>query len=157
MKKRIIKKHVNALWRATCIYETRSVRGLTWDVYDYDDLPYPDDSDNPENFFRVWEWRDKIVTVKRASKPLSGRHMRALLYRFQARRYVPEFQDVIFLDEMPDNGQWKFTPRRKYALTADDQNIGFLRRAADMPTRRQVEAEQREIESLERGVIEWWC
>lgn len=23
MKKRIVKKHVNALWRATCIYETR--------------------------------------------------------------------------------------------------------------------------------------
>lgn len=122
MKKRIVKKRANALWRATCIYETRS---------------------------------DCVVTAKRATKPLSGRHMRALLYRFHARRYVPAFEDVIFLDEMPDNGQWKFHPTRKYVLTADDQNIGFLRRAVDVPTRREVEAEYREIESLERGEIEW--
>ena len=123
MKKRIVKKHVNALWRATCIYETR---------------------------------RDCVVTAKRATKPLSGRHMRALLYRFHTRRHVPEFEGVIFLDEMPDNGQWKFHPtRKKYALTTDDQNVGFLRRAADTPTRRQVEAERRELESLERDEIEW--
>lgn len=99
--------------------------------------------------------RDCVVTVKRATKPLSGRHMRALLYRFNTRWHVLEFQDVIFLDEMPDNGQWKFNPTRQYVLTADDQNIGFLRRAADTPTRRQVEAEHREIESLEKGDIEW--
>lgn len=121
MKKRIVKKHVDALWRATCIYETR---------------------------------RDCVVTTKRATAALSGRHMRALLYRFHARRHVPDFEDVIFLDEMPDNGQWKFNPRRQYVLTADDQGVGFLRRAADTPTRRQVEAERREIESLERGEIE---
>lgn len=122
MKKRIIKKHANELFRATCIYETR---------------------------------RDCVVTAKRATKPLSGQHMRSLLYRFQTRRYMPAFEDVIFLDEMPDNGQWNFNPRRQYVLTADDQNIGFLRRAVDVPTRRQVEAERREIESLERGEIEW--
>lgn len=122
MKQRIIKKHVHALFRATCIYETRG---------------------------------PQIVTAKRATKPLSGQHMRSLLYRFHARRYMPEFEDVIFLDQMPDNGQWKFTPTRKYVLTADDQNIGFLRRAADTPTRRQVEAERREIELPERGENEW--
>ena len=99
--------------------------------------------------------RDCVVTVKRATKPLSGQHMRSLLYRFHARRYVPVFEDVIFLDEMPENGQWKFNPRRQYVLTADAQNIGFLRRAADMPTRRQVEAERRELELLEQGEIEW--
>ena len=125
MKQRTIKKHANELFRATCIYETRSGCG------------------------------SQIVTVKRATKPLSGRHMRALLYRFQARRYMPEFEDVIFLDEMPDNGQWRFHPSRHYVLTADDQNIGFLRRAADTPTRREVEAERRELELLERGEIEW--
>lgn len=125
MKKRIVKKRVNTLWRATCIYETRNGCG------------------------------PQIVTAKRATKPLSGQHMRSLLYRFHARRYVPAFEDVIFLDQMPDNGQWKFNPRRQYVLTADAQNIGFLRRAADMPTRRQVEAERREIESLEQGEIEW--
>ena len=122
MKKRIVKKHVNALWRATCIYETR---------------------------------RDCVVTAKRATAALSGRHIRALLYRFHTRRYVPEFEDVIFLDEMPDNGQWKFRPSRHYVLTADDQNVGFLRRAADTPTRRRVESERRELESLERDEIEW--
>ena len=122
MKKRIIKKHANELFRATCIYETRG---------------------------------PQVVTAKRATKPLSGRHMRALLYRFHARRYVPEFEDAIFLDEMPDNGQWRFHPTRKYVLTADDQNIGFLRRAADTPTRRQVEAERREIELFVRGENEW--
>lgn len=104
----------------------------------------------------IYETRGpQIVTVKRATKPLSGRHMRSLLYRFHARRHVPEFEGVIFLDEMPDNGQWKINPTRKYALTTDDQGIGFLRRAADTPTRRQVEAERREVESLERGNIEW--
>ena len=122
MKQRVIKKHANELWRATCIYETRG---------------------------------PQIVTAKRATKPLSGRHMQALLYRFHTRRYVPEFEDVIFLDEMPDNGQWKFHPTRKYALTADNQGIGFLRRAVDVPTRRQMEAERRELELLERGEIEW--
>ena len=122
MKQRTIKKHVRELWRATCIYETRS---------------------------------GCVVTVKRATKPLSGRHMRALLYRFHARRYVPEFEDVIFLDEMPDNGQWRFHPTRKYALTVDDQGVGFLRRAVDVPTRREVEAERHELESLERGEVEW--
>lgn len=123
MKQRTIKKHVNELFRATCIYETR---------------------------------RDCVVTAKRATKPLSGRHMRALLYRFHARRYMPAFEDVIFLDELPDNGQWKFHPTRKYALTTDDQGIGFLRRAADTPTRRRVEAE-RELELLDRGEAEWSC
>lgn len=101
--------------------------------------------------------RDCVVTTKRATAALSGRHMRALLYRFHARRHVPDFEDVIFLDEMPDNGRWKFNPRRQYVLTADDQGVGFLRRAADTPTRRQVEAERREIESLEKGEIEWSC
>lgn len=125
MKQRTIKKHVRELFRATCIYETRSGCG------------------------------PQIVTAKRATKPLSGRHMRALIYRFHARRYVPAFEGVIFLDEMPDNGQWRFNPRRQYVLTVDDQNIGFLRRAADTPTRREVEAERREVESLERGEIEW--
>lgn len=122
MKKRIVKKHANALWRATCIYETRG---------------------------------PQIVTAKRAVKPLTGRHMQSLLYRFHTRRYVPAFEDVIFLDEMPDNGQWRFNLSRQYVLTADDQNIGFLRRAADAPTRRQVEAERRELELLERGEDEW--
>ena len=125
MKKRIIKKHVRELFRATCIYETRSGCG------------------------------PQIVTAKRATKPLSGQHMRSLLYRFQTRRYVPEFEDVIFLDELPDNGRWKFNPRRQYVLTADDQGIGFLRRAADTPTRRQVEIWRREREKLESGEEIW--
>lgn len=104
----------------------------------------------------IYETRGpQVVTAKRATTALSGRHMRALLYRFNTRWHVLEFEGVVFLDEMPENGRWKFNPSRKYVLTADNQGVGFLRRAADVPTRRQVEAERRELELLERGENEW--
>lgn len=142
MKKRIIKKHVNALWRATCVWERQSFLCLAYEWWDW------------EATAPTWQWKEDDTVVKRAVKPVTGKFMCSLWYRFRAWSGIPEIGEAYFGDNA-GGFRFRFNRSRKYVVEVTPYERGFMRRAADTPTRRQVEKWRQEREELESGARIW--
>lgn len=142
MKKRILKKHVNALWRATCVWERQAFQCLAYEWWNWE-------NDEP-----TWQWQEDDTVIKRAVEPITGRYMRSLWYRFRAWRRIPEIGEAYFGDGV-NGSRFRFNKQRKYVVEVTPYDRGFMRRAADTPTRRQASEWRREREELEAGARIW--